>query len=433
MGILDLMNGIEAAGDRGRARGQQTALGRLFSQASTAPREQRSGLLAQMGAISPQAAFDAEAHFGKMDDSARKQLGQYAAAFSALPADQKAAAYPQLAEMGRTLGLPVPQGDSQPAYDAGIAQLGQAFGGASAGAAGVQSTYIDAQGNRVAIMRDGSTQILGQNAPSNQIIDTGNGFFGVNKGNLSAAPVMVGQAIPSEPIPAGDMPAFQAAAEAASRGEDATFPVAGQQLRSAPKQPTQLQINADQRDAERLRLAQEQAAASAESRANADQLKRDAAERRQAAAAESANQLINAIDSLTQSPGYGNLGTVPGDIQANIPFFRNATKDADAQLKNVAGQVALATMNQLKTLSAAGATGFGSLSAPELKLLNNSIATLQSEDISHAQLAASLKVIRDKMAKIAQWRPQQEPPQSAPAQAASGAPLRYNPATGDFE
>jgi hypothetical protein len=186
-----------------------------------------------------------------------------------------------------------------------------------------------------------------------------------------------------------------------------------QPYEAPPKPPTQLQVNADARDAERLRLAQEQAAAAAESRRNADQLKREAAQKRQAASAESANQLINAIDSLTKSPGYGNLGTVPGDIQANVPFFRNATKDADAQLKNVAGQVALATMNQLKTLSAAGATGFGSLSAPELKLLNNSIATLQSEDISHAQLAASLKVIRDKMAKIAQWQPQGES-QAAP-------------------
>ena len=49
-----------------------------------------------------------------------------------------------------------------------------------------------------------------------------------------------------------------------------------------------------------------------------------------------------------------------------------------------------------------------------------SIATLQSEDISHAQLAASLKVIRDKMAKIAQW--QMPPP--APIAAVVPAPPR---------
>lgn len=237
-GILDLMNGIEAAGDRGRERGQQTALGRLYAQAATAPREQRTGLLAQIGGISPQAAFDAESHFGKVDDSARQRLGQYAAAFSALPPDQKAAAYPQLAEMGRSLGLPVPQGDYRPDYDAGISQLGQAFGGGGQAAAGVQSTYIDAQGNRVAIMRDGSTQTLGQNAPNNQIIDTGNGFYGVNRGNLQAAPVMTGGEVPfsiDPSLPPEVQANIRANEPAYAAMPDGASAQMGQQLRSAPK------------------------------------------------------------------------------------------------------------------------------------------------------------------------------------------------------
>lgn len=65
------------------------------------------------------------------------------------------------------------------------------FAQASA-ANGVQSTFVNDKGERVAIMRDGSVQVLGANAPNNQIIDTGNGYYGVNKGNLSAAPVQVG-------------------------------------------------------------------------------------------------------------------------------------------------------------------------------------------------------------------------------------------------
>lgn len=60
----------------------------------------------------------------------------------------------------------------------------------------VQSTFVDQAGNRVAIMRDGTTQVLGQNAPNNQIIDTGNGYVGVNKGSLQANPVMLGGAQP---------------------------------------------------------------------------------------------------------------------------------------------------------------------------------------------------------------------------------------------
>lgn len=56
----------------------------------------------------------------------------------------------------------------------------------------VQSTYVDVQGNRVAIMRNGGTQILGQDQPKMQIIDSGDGFYGVNKGTLQAAPVNKG-------------------------------------------------------------------------------------------------------------------------------------------------------------------------------------------------------------------------------------------------
>lgn len=106
-----------------------------------------------------------------------------------------------------------------------------------------------------------------------------------------------------------------------------------------------------------------------------------------------------------------------GDVKINTPLIRSDVKDAQAQLKNIAGQVALTTMAKLKALSSAGATGFGALSAPELKLLENSIAALQSEDISNAQLKSSLKTIRDKMDKTASWNPAQgaSPQPAAPA------------------
>jgi hypothetical protein len=100
--------------------------------------------------------------------------------------------YPQFAQKAqKILGLPqVPPFD--PSHVENIAKMIDALDGGQRGAQGVQGTYIDAQGNRVAIMRDGSTQILGQNAPNNQIIAGEGGFYGVNKGNLQAAPVMMG-------------------------------------------------------------------------------------------------------------------------------------------------------------------------------------------------------------------------------------------------
>jgi len=155
----------------------------------------------------------------------------------------------------------------------------------------VQSTYVDAQGNRVGVMADGTTQILGQNAPNNQIIDTGNGFYGVNKGNLQAAPVMTGgqtsqpqvgtvftapDGMPTVIDDAGVDPRVAANIQSnpgwasAPDGATASMPVqngapgnAGQ-LRSAPKPPSasdQLAMDAYQKKTTRTLTPQEAQAA----------------------------------------------------------------------------------------------------------------------------------------------------------------------------
>ena len=310
---------------------------------------------------------------------------------------------------------------------------------------GVQSTFINDKGERVAIMRDGSVQVLGNNAPNNQIIDTGNGYFGVNKGNLNAAPVQVGGAqnpqTPQQDVqgrrveinydgPADERAAFDQLV-AADAGQpfapgqySAELPpreVQGQQLRKAPPAMTpyqQASLGMQQQKLQTAVQARDQATAARKAAEDAKSFqKQQATATRQASAAAAANQLITAIDTLEKSPGFNSLGTAMGDLQIGMPVVRSDAKDADAQLKNVAGQVALATMERLKSLSAAGATGFGSLTAPELALLQNSLATLQADRISNAQLKTSLKVIKDSMAKVAQWQPQA---QQSSAQPASG-------------
>jgi hypothetical protein len=139
----------------------------------------------------------------------------------------------------------------------GIADQILAAYGSQGPSGAVQSTYVDAAGNRVAIMRDGTTAILGQNAPTMQIIEGEGGFYGVNKGNLRAAPVQLGGATS---MPAGGMfqgpdgmptridpslpPAVQQAIMAdpnawatAPDGASAQLPTQqGQQLRPAPKE-----------------------------------------------------------------------------------------------------------------------------------------------------------------------------------------------------
>lgn len=126
----------------------------------------------------------------------------------------------------------------------------------------------------------------------------------------------------------------------------------------------------------------------------------DAVVRRNEAASAAAQATIDTIDRLTASPGYKNLGSIAGDIYSNIPFVRTDEKDAQQQLDTLSGQIALSTMSALKTLSAQGATGFGALNREELKLLQNSVASLQAGSLSNEQLAKNIAVVREKMQKI---------------------------------
>lgn len=309
-------------------------------------------------------------------------------------------------------------------------QVLAAYGGQQKGGA-VQSTYIDGAGNRVAIMRDGSTQVLGQNAQSNQVIDSGNGYFLVNRRDGNASPVNVGGAQQPQPqgvyidpsLPAPVQDQIRQSLSAGQEIPDQMFlgeRQAPQQLRSTPKAPAGYQANQDgslsmipggpaqvaadaRNDAAAARRAAEDVKASQ---------KAQEAQTRQLESANTANNLVAAIDTLTGAPGFGALGTAWGDAQIATPVIRSDAKDADAQLKNIAGQVAMATLSRLKSLSATGATGFGALSNQELNLIQNSIATLQSDRISNAELARSLKIIRDGMEKVANWQPTAE---AAPA------------------
>lgn len=182
-----LMDGLQLAHE-GAQRKRQSRLAQLASQAYGADPEAQRGYVQQAIGLDPQAGFQIGQSLGNDRDSLQARLAQEAEIFSEAPDDQKAAMYPQLAAHAKRLGFPVPD-----AYDPRMLPMIQKIAMAGVGTSQtVQSTYIDAQGNRVAILRNGQTQVLGQNAPNNQIIDTGNGFYGVNKGNLQAAPVMIG-------------------------------------------------------------------------------------------------------------------------------------------------------------------------------------------------------------------------------------------------
>lgn len=192
-------------------------------------------------------------------------------------------------------------------------------------------------------------------------------------------------------------------------------------LAPIPGGPAQAAIEAKAAAAEAKQVA-------AAAKANAAAVAGDA---RQNAAVESATAMIDSIDSLTEHPGFKSLGTAWGDAQLATPMIRTDVKDASSSLKSIAGRIALTTMAQLRNLSTSGATGFGALSAPELKLLQNSIESLSAEDMSNAQLVENLKIVREKMDKIRTWKPAASGV-SSPSVAAPKR-LKWNPATQRLE
>lgn len=145
----------------------------------------------------------------------------------------------------------------------------------------VHSAFRGQNGNMWVLDRTGSVRDTGAAFdPNNQIIDTGNGFFGVNKSNLSASPVVVGgQQPPQAPAPGmyqtpqgivrlGDdlTPEMREAAmadiAAGGNSSQVTLPPrqAPQQLRSAPKPQAPSELE------RRIQIAQQMGATPEEQR-----------------------------------------------------------------------------------------------------------------------------------------------------------------------
>ncbi|MFK3845286.1 hypothetical protein [Stenotrophomonas sp. NPDC078853] len=174
---LNALAYVQEQGEMGRARGQQNQLAQLASQSYGANTpEQRQQLLTSMAVVNPAAAQSQQQQFQGNEDRQRK-LAYGAATYLKGALDTKnpaaiAGAWrsvrPGLINAGIGTEADYAQ-DWQPEYEQVLHQILASGSGGSNGAAGVQSTYVDDQGQRVAIMRDGSTQILGGNdAGANQ-------------------------------------------------------------------------------------------------------------------------------------------------------------------------------------------------------------------------------------------------------------------------
>ncbi len=127
---------------------------------------QQQSLLGQMASISPAAAQQQQKAFASDEERRNTTMVNMAKMLTSAPEQARAGLYQQMVPTLAKFGLSeLPQqydAQTAPIINQAAQSLVQAYSGSS-GASGVQSTYVDADGNRVAIMRDGSTQILGKN------------------------------------------------------------------------------------------------------------------------------------------------------------------------------------------------------------------------------------------------------------------------------
>lgn len=301
----------------------------------------------QAAAISPQAA---QAYQGAGDAQLRRLKGAIAFIDSQTSPEAKEGAYREVRPFLSRFGQEAPAtfAEAMPKFEEAKARIAMLDSSPTQGR--VQSTYVDASGNRVAVMADGTVQTLGQNAPNNQIIDTGNGFVGVNKGNLTAAPVMLGgqQAVPQatgtptlEPgqgqqqieriaqranemiaqgIPEAQVEAWAASQMGGGQVSEGLAPAVSappaQQLRSVQEGPSQIEM-------ERLRLQQNADRRAEEAAQRSSVRQPTAAERRDASArktkyaqAQNVDRGLERVQRALQAVSSGSINTGPLDQYA---------------------------------------------------------------------------------------------------------------------
>lgn len=420
-------------------------------------------------AIDPQAA---KTYQGE-GERRREQLAGMARGWKNVPSEQRQAYYERfIAPAVSAMGF----GDLGPydetAVDGVATQILAAYGGGTPGGA-VQSTFVDAQGNRVAIMRDGSTSVLGQNVPNNQIIDTGNGFFGVNKGNLSASPVMVGGQPQQAPQPSlqsglyqtpagmvrigdGLTPEQQQAAladiQAGGTADNVQLPArnvapqqfgGGQQLRSAPKPraPSELDrrieaaraMGASEDEIRRMIIGRDGAAAGAKPLPPAALKELLGVEDAMAAA----QNVSSMIKKHSQRMADGSLVVGPVDsIGAQFRTRLGMSNANDVNLNEYRADLTKIVNESLLLNSGVQTEGDAQRAANELMDANDpataarSLRRLQEYNTRAIELQKrKMDLVRRNYGQDASGQPTQQRPSSG----ASGAVLRYNPATGDFE
>ncbi|WP_129136370.1 hypothetical protein [Luteimonas sp. YGD11-2] len=142
----------------------------IASQAFGASGDQQQGLIQQAIATDPAAGFALGENLGAVEDRRTRTLVNMSKMLTSAPEQARPGLYRQMVPTLQKFGL----SELPPEYNEVVGQTAQSIiqaYGTPNGATGVQSTYVDEAGNRVAIMRDGSTQVLGRNNATIRIME----------------------------------------------------------------------------------------------------------------------------------------------------------------------------------------------------------------------------------------------------------------------
>ncbi len=163
--FLASLHGGTDFGQRMKGIGDQSKLNQLAAQSYSTPPDQRDSLLAQMAGVDAGAAFQAEKQMAYSDERRNTNMVNMAKLLTNAPPQARAGLYRSMVPTLSRFGLSeMPQeynDQTAPMIDQAAQSIVQAYQGQGGG--GVQSTYVDGDGNRVAIMRDGSSRVLGRN------------------------------------------------------------------------------------------------------------------------------------------------------------------------------------------------------------------------------------------------------------------------------
>lgn len=395
-------------GQQVKAVQDQKRINQLASQGYGAPQQDRQGLLGQIAQVDARAAQQQEQAFANSDERRNTTLANMARILTSAPDQARPGLYQQMLPTLSSFGMSdLPQeynAETAPIINQAADSIASAYGG---GGSGVQSTYINRQGQRVAVMRDGSQQVLGEADARTQLRDQpGVAPSLINLRTAEATPLQAGQiqqqgangAYTIDPTLPPEVQAQIRAAESAGVDYNGVNPG----IIQARPDPSQMITPYQQAQLEISNRTAQRADAAANTATEIQQQARQEKQAQQRSAIEGAvasyDDALATIRKLRSHPGYESLGTIQGDVALNTPLVRTDAKGANAALETVKSQSLINTLSALKAASATGASGFGSLTEKEGAALQAAIANLSTAQ-SHEDLDSNLAEIERVMTR----------------------------------